>query len=211
MTDVGAGAGSQSRATDTHLVLRAHEEQDVTVLDGAVRSWPPLAPFCLRWCFPVWIRDDNLDPLALRSERSRRKSATPPKPHELAKQQPWDAKRFAATYGREKPVPALAMIDEAITAGLSERQATGLLKRAEAIGAIYRWRLENHRSFHYATMPQPKDEGMRCSVARDGTKRQRVLQAIRQHPIFTNREIGEQCNVHSSYVGRLRKTLANQS
>jgi len=27
ITDVGAGAGSQSRATDTHLVLRPHEEE----------------------------------------------------------------------------------------------------------------------------------------------------------------------------------------
>lgn len=34
ITDVGAGA--QSRATDTHLVLRAHEETDVIVLDAAV-------------------------------------------------------------------------------------------------------------------------------------------------------------------------------
>ena len=27
--DVGAGAGAQSRATDTHLILRRHEEGDV--------------------------------------------------------------------------------------------------------------------------------------------------------------------------------------
>src|SRR5690606_36028070 len=40
ITDVGAGAGSQSRATDTHLVLRPHEEDGAIVLDAAVRSWP---------------------------------------------------------------------------------------------------------------------------------------------------------------------------
>ncbi len=38
ITDVGAGAGSQSRATDTHLILRPHEEKNCAVLDAAVRS-----------------------------------------------------------------------------------------------------------------------------------------------------------------------------
>jgi hypothetical protein len=54
VTDVGAGEGSQSRATDTHLVLRPHEEPDCVVLDAAVRSWPPIEPRVLRWTFPVW-------------------------------------------------------------------------------------------------------------------------------------------------------------
>ncbi len=54
VTDVGAGAGSQSRATDTHLVLRHHQEPGCVVVDAAVRSWPPIEPQCLRWSFPVW-------------------------------------------------------------------------------------------------------------------------------------------------------------
>ncbi|MEM7630362.1 MAG: AAA family ATPase, partial [Planctomycetota bacterium] len=62
VTDVGAGAGAQSRATDTHLVLRPHEEDGVVVLDAAVRSWPPIEPTCLRWSFPVWNADRSLDP-----------------------------------------------------------------------------------------------------------------------------------------------------
>lgn len=48
LTDVGAGAGSQSRATDAHVVLRPHEEDGVAVLDAAVRSWPPIEPMCMR-------------------------------------------------------------------------------------------------------------------------------------------------------------------
>ena len=43
VTDVGAGAGSQSRATDAHLILRPHELESLFVLEGAVRSFPPLA------------------------------------------------------------------------------------------------------------------------------------------------------------------------
>lgn len=49
VTDVGAGAGAQSRATDCHLVIRPHEEDDCAVLDAAVRSFAPIQPVTLRW------------------------------------------------------------------------------------------------------------------------------------------------------------------
>ncbi len=65
VTDVGAGAGAQSRAADTHLILRPHEEPNVAVLEAAVRSWPPREPMCLRWEFPLWHRATELDPRAL--------------------------------------------------------------------------------------------------------------------------------------------------
>ena len=62
VTDVGAGAGSQSRAADTHLVLRRHKEKDVVVMDSVVRSFRAGGPVCLRWTWPVWNRDDTLSP-----------------------------------------------------------------------------------------------------------------------------------------------------
>ena len=75
ITDVGAGAGAQSRATDTHLVLRKHEESDAVVLDAAVRSWAPTDPFCLQWTFPVWTPAPDLDPTALQQASKKRSSA----------------------------------------------------------------------------------------------------------------------------------------
>jgi len=48
VTDVGAGAGAQSRAADAHLILRDHEEDDAVVLEAAVRSFPPVEPIGLR-------------------------------------------------------------------------------------------------------------------------------------------------------------------
>ncbi len=66
VVDVGSGAGSQSRAADTHLVLRPHEEPDSVVLDAAVRSWAPVSPIGLRWQFPLWTFDGNLDPSKLK-------------------------------------------------------------------------------------------------------------------------------------------------
>jgi hypothetical protein len=65
-TDVGAGAGAQSRAADAHLILREHEDEGVFVLDAAVRSFPPVDPVALRWSFPLWLPDGAADPRKLR-------------------------------------------------------------------------------------------------------------------------------------------------
>ena len=70
VTDVGAGAGSQSRAADTHIVLRPHEDDGVTVLDAALRSFPPVEPLALRWSFPIWHPVDGVDPRRLKRAQS---------------------------------------------------------------------------------------------------------------------------------------------
>jgi len=65
VTDVGAGAGSQSRAADTHLILRPHEDEGIVVLESAVRSWPPMAPRALVWNWPLFTPTDEVDTSAL--------------------------------------------------------------------------------------------------------------------------------------------------
>jgi hypothetical protein len=70
VTDVGAGAGAQSRAADTHLVLREHEQDGVVVLDAAVRSFPPVEPLAIQWTFPVWERVDDIDTTQLKGRKS---------------------------------------------------------------------------------------------------------------------------------------------
>ncbi|MBM79399.1 MAG: hypothetical protein CMJ78_02240, partial [Planctomycetaceae bacterium] len=154
VTDVGAGAGAQSRATDTHLVLRPHEEPECVVLDAAVRSWPPIEPRALRWTFPVWTPDDSLDPADLRRERPRRRSraesdAKPTEP-------PWDAPRFAQAFVNETPATILAIVEIARADGLSERKAKQLLKLAEAEGMIHRWKFGSTHPVQLATIPQPE-------------------------------------------------------
>ncbi len=71
VVDVGAGAGSQSRAADAHLVLRQHEEEGAVVLEAVVRSFAPVEPLALRWTFPLWTADDSLDPAQLRGRLTR--------------------------------------------------------------------------------------------------------------------------------------------
>ena len=77
VTDIGSGAGAQSRATDTHLVLRPHIEPNAVVLDAAVRSWAPVEPICLRWEWPCWKLAPELDPAQLHTGKPERKAATP--------------------------------------------------------------------------------------------------------------------------------------
>jgi len=54
VTDVGSGAGAISRATDTHLVIRPHEEDDLCVLEAVCRSFPPPEPKSIRFWWPLW-------------------------------------------------------------------------------------------------------------------------------------------------------------
>jgi len=67
VTDVGSGAGSQARATDTHVVLREHEKEGHFVAEAAVRSWPPPKPLVLKWEFPLWALTEH-DPDKLKGK-----------------------------------------------------------------------------------------------------------------------------------------------
>jgi hypothetical protein len=69
VTDVGSGAGAMSRAADTHLILREHENPDAAVLDAAVRSFAPIQPIAVRWDFPLWVPDSSLDVTKIRGKK----------------------------------------------------------------------------------------------------------------------------------------------
>jgi hypothetical protein len=72
VTDVGSGAGAQSRATDAHVTIRPHETDGVSVLDAAVRSWPPVESLAIRWDYPLWSQDQDADPRLLKRPMSPR-------------------------------------------------------------------------------------------------------------------------------------------
>jgi AAA domain len=154
LTDVGAGAGSQARAADTHLILRQHRENGCVVLDWVARSWPPGSPMVLRWQFPIWTQDTTLDPADLRPDK-------PPRPKKVndkdgEPEQPWTAERFATTFITAEPQAKLAIIDNAVSAGLSDRKAEQLLKRAAAKKLAHPWTDESDRRVSlYASVKQP--------------------------------------------------------
>lgn len=71
VTDVGSGAGAQSRAADAHLILRPHEVSGCAVLEAALRSFPPMEPVTLRWSFPTWSIDGRLDPAEVKGRKTK--------------------------------------------------------------------------------------------------------------------------------------------
>ena len=156
VTDVGAGAGSQSRATDTHLVLRPHEEPGAVVLEAAVRSWPPLDPMVLRWQYPLWEPAEDLDPTQLKSEKPKRAK---PNANEPAEPPTWSVERFVEVFLSDQPATK-AQIREAAKdePGLSWRRVADLLDVAESQGMVHRWRLGQAHRVLYATVPQSADE-----------------------------------------------------
>ena len=90
VTDVGSGAGSQSRAADTHVILRRHKEQGVVVMESVVRSFASVKPLCLRWNWPLWNPDASLNPDELegKAELMPRKRGT----EEAVDNETWIAK-----------------------------------------------------------------------------------------------------------------------
>jgi len=153
VTDVGAGAGSQSRATDTHLILRPHEETDAVVLDAAVRSWPPVPARCLRWTFPVWSLADELDPSALRGgkptrRKEEKKSDDPQAPE-------WTVERFVEVFIADEPTSKAEIRDAAKgEPGLSWRRVADLLEIAESQGLIRCERSGRGGRMLYSTAPE---------------------------------------------------------
>ena len=84
VTDVGAGAGSQSRASDAHVILRRHKEEGVVVMESVVRSFPSLKPVCLRWNWPLWNRDDSVNPEELDGKKEEHNGSNDPAPSLIA-------------------------------------------------------------------------------------------------------------------------------
>lgn len=69
VTDVGSGAGSQSRAADCHLVLRPHSSLGCVTMQAAVRANPAIQPIVLRREHPLWLVATDADPTQLRTSR----------------------------------------------------------------------------------------------------------------------------------------------
>lgn len=62
VSDMGSGAGAQSRSADVHIVLREHEDKDTVVLQAIVRSQQPIEPLCLTFAYPLWQAAPGKDP-----------------------------------------------------------------------------------------------------------------------------------------------------
>ncbi|NRA38535.1 MAG: AAA family ATPase, partial [Planctomycetes bacterium] len=203
VTDLGAGAGSQARAADVHLGLRAHKESGAIILDAAVRSWKPIQPTCLRFHFPLWSPDDSLDPTDLDTGKARRQK----KNVEVHPEEKWTAQRFAETFLTDTLKSQHWIIDDAQGEQVSERRAKRLLHAAIEQGLAYEWPTPANAANAYARIPPPIDS--------EHNAEQRILNVIANHPTMSTKEVSALCDVSVRRVQQIKRnhletTLQNE-
>lgn len=126
VTDVGAGAGAQSRAADTHIILRPHEDEDTAVMEAAVRSWRRVEPLSIKWDFPLWRLADGADP------RQLRRQLTPKQRQQQAEDEATAGKIIAAFLGGK--VHTARSLGGAV--GIGKPRLERLLNQLQAAGRI---------------------------------------------------------------------------
>jgi hypothetical protein len=140
ITDVGAGAGAQSRAADCHLIIRPHQEDGAVVVEAECRTFAKPDPIGLRWSYPVWRFDPTLDTSQLQTER---RSGRPRKENgDRPPAEPktvWTAQLFADSFIGDQPSTRSAIIAKAVSAGVSDRKATLFLAGGAESGLFYEW------------------------------------------------------------------------
>lgn len=136
VTEVGSGAGAMTRATDTHLIFRQHQDPDAVVMESVVRTFPRPDPRCLRWQYPVWTDAPDLSPLDYlkpsKNGAKKDKKNDTPEPPELS---PSD---FAARYVTNSDMTWKQVADLALKDGYDypEKRVRSLLKSAVISGII---------------------------------------------------------------------------
>jgi len=66
-----AGSGAWARDADTLLTMTQHENYDCLTVEASLRSLPRIRPFVVQWDYPLFIRQDELDPDKLKKKGGR--------------------------------------------------------------------------------------------------------------------------------------------
>ena len=137
ITDVGAGAGSQSRAADTHLILREHKDDGFLVLEAVVRSFPRQEPIVLQKAFPLMLPDydRNPDDLAGKAEAKPRQQS----PVESVAEAEEIARKIPTLVDPESPLPTNPFVNLVMkTFGCSRQKARDAIEMA-VVGKLVRY------------------------------------------------------------------------
>jgi hypothetical protein len=72
-----SGSGVFARDPDTLLIFTKHEEQDAFSVEPILRNFAPVEPFVVRWNYPTFEIDSELDPDKLKLVAARTKNHLP--------------------------------------------------------------------------------------------------------------------------------------
>jgi hypothetical protein len=66
-----SGSGVFARDPDSLITFTKHEEEGAYTVDMVLRNLPPVEPFVVRWQWPLFQREDSLDPSRLKKAGGR--------------------------------------------------------------------------------------------------------------------------------------------
>ena len=66
-----SGSGVFARDPDSLITFTKHEEEKAFTVDMILRNLPPVQPFVVRWDWPLFRREDTLDPSRLKQAGGR--------------------------------------------------------------------------------------------------------------------------------------------
>lgn len=152
VTDVGSGAGTMSRATDTHLVLRTLPDDDKTVIvDFVARTFPKINPKKIAFQYPIWNVIGEIDMNGPRPQ-AQAKKPDPPKPKGMM------LSEFINKFIEERP-KLLAEIEVEIEEkqeDVTVSRMKQLIEQGLATGRIHEWTFGKLKGKKYALIEQPK-------------------------------------------------------
>ena len=122
-TDVGSGAGSISRATDTHIVFLRHREEGCVTMRAVCRSSAPPDPIVLRIDPPSVTLEPNLDPADIWTPKGKPKARV------------WSVDEFVAMFVDGKCAKG-EVVERAMSHGIPKGEARELLASAESLDLV---------------------------------------------------------------------------
>jgi len=72
-----SGSGVFARDPDSLLIFTKHETEGAFTVEPILRNFAPVAPFAVRWEFPLMHRADDLDPAKLKQAGGRKPENSP--------------------------------------------------------------------------------------------------------------------------------------
>jgi hypothetical protein len=80
-----SGSGVFARDPDSILTFTKHEETDCFTVEASVRNLPPLPPFVIKWEYPIFVIQTNLDPDNLKKRPGPPRCTSPESVRDLLK------------------------------------------------------------------------------------------------------------------------------
>ena len=190
VTDIGAGAGSQSRAADSHLVIRPHECDDHFVVEAAVRSFPRMNPFILAWDWPVFRIAYDKDPAKLKNL----------KPAKKAVQVSLDEFVAQCIDGIDPCSKTRIRYEADLVFSLSERKADELIDLAIEEQIITKIKVGKRHQF-------VKIRSDKTGKTFTGNNAQLIAAYLYQNPEFDSNKLAEMTGKSRQYINQIKRKL----